>query len=72
MVGMQYNEGEKVSLGGGVSGEAVWVLGEDGVEVALLLGRRSKARAAASLESNGQRCGLGDGCAAGAAGVTHA
>lgn len=44
MVGMQYNEGEKVSHGGGVSREAVWALGEDGVEVVPLLGRRSKDR----------------------------
>lgn len=72
MVGIQYNEGEKVSHGGGVSREAVRALGEDGAEVAPLLGRRSKARAAASLESNGQHCRLGDGCPAGAACVTHA
>lgn len=67
MVGMQFNEGEKVSYGGAVSRGAVRALGEDGGEVALLLGWRRKAQAAASLESSGQWCGLGIGCTARAA-----
>jgi len=50
---MQYNEGEKVSCGDGVSREAMWAVGEDEVEVAPLVGQRTKTWAAASLETKG-------------------
>lgn len=46
MVGMQYDEGEKMSCGGGVSREAMQALGEDGVEVALGCSKLGKQRPA--------------------------
>lgn len=52
---MQYNEGEKVSRGGAVSREAVHALGEDGVEVAPLLGQKQQAwRAKSSSVGRGR------------------